>query len=67
MSGLGLCEEIRAKDKRTPIVIFSGRGHQSDINTGMLAGADVYIVKPNTRELVPAVKRLREEVRTASR
>ena len=65
MSGLGLCELIRAIDKGTPIVIFSGRGHQSDISAGMRAGADIYIVKPNTREIVPAVKRLLEETPAA--
>jgi DNA-binding response OmpR family regulator len=63
MSGLGLCEQIRAIDKGTPIIIFSGKARQSDISAGILAGADVYIVKPNTREIVPAVKRLLEETR----
>lgn len=66
MSGLGLCEQIRAIDKATPIVIFSGKAHQSDISAGMLAGADVYIVKPNTREIVPTVKRLLEKARTTA-
>ncbi|HYO90437.1 MAG TPA: response regulator [Pyrinomonadaceae bacterium] len=65
MSGLGLCAQIRAIDKGTPIVIFSGHAHQSDISAGMLAGADVYIVKPDTREIVPTVKRLLKEARTA--
>lgn len=66
MSGLGLCQQIRAIDKATPIVIFSGQAHQSDISAGILAGADVYIVKPNTREIVPTVKRLLEEARTVA-
>lgn len=65
-SGLGLCQQIRAIDKGTPIVIFSGHAHQSDISAGMLAGADVYLVKPNTREIVPTVKRLLEKARTAN-
>jgi DNA-binding response OmpR family regulator len=66
VSGFGLCEQIRAIDKNTPIVIFSGNGHQSDISGGMLAGADAYIVKPNTREIVPTVKRLLKETHTAN-
>jgi two-component system response regulator MtrA len=65
ISGLGLCEQIRAIDKGTPIIIFSGQAHQSDISAGILAGADVYIVKPNTGEIVPTVKRLLEKARTA--
>jgi DNA-binding response OmpR family regulator len=64
VSGLGLCEQIRAMDKRTPILIFSGHGHQADISAGMLAGADAYIVKPNTGEIVPTVKRLLKETHT---
>jgi len=66
VSGLGLCEQIRAIDEDTPILIFSGHGHQSDISAGTLAGADAYIVKPNTREIVPTVKRLLKENRTAN-
>jgi DNA-binding response OmpR family regulator len=66
MSGLGLCEQIRALDRGTPIIIFSGQAHQSDISAGILAGADVYIVKPNTREIVPTVKRLLGEARSTS-
>jgi two-component system response regulator MtrA len=65
VSGLGLCEQIRAIDNGTPIIIFSGKAHQSDISAGILAGADVYIIKPNTREIVPTVKRLLGEVRAA--
>ena len=65
VSGLGLCEEIRKLDRETPIIIFSGHGHASDRAAGMLAGANVYIVKPETRQIVPTVKRLLEEARAA--
>jgi DNA-binding response OmpR family regulator len=66
VSGLGLCEKIRQLDRKTPIVIFSGHGYQSDIDAGMLAGANVYIVKPDMGEIVPTVKRLLEEARAAN-
>ncbi len=66
VSGFGLCEQIRQRDQKTPIIIFSGHGYQSDIDAGMLAGANVYIVKPDTREVVPAVKRLLEQARAAN-
>ena len=62
-SGLGLCEEIRRRDPRTPIVIFSGHGYASDVAAGLRAGADVYLIKPNVSEVVPAVRRLLEEGR----
>jgi DNA-binding response OmpR family regulator len=63
VKGLSLCEEIRAADVRTPIVIFSGDSSPSNIRAGLLAGADAYVIKPNTNELVPAVRRLLGESR----
>jgi len=56
--GLTLCEHIRASDARTPIVIFSGRASASDIAAGMRAGANAYLVKPDSSELIPTIKRL---------
>lgn len=66
ISGFGLCEEIRQFDKRTPIIIFSGHGYNSDRKAGVLAGANVYLVKPDTSEIVPTVRRLLEEAHAAS-
>ena len=60
VSGLSLCEQIRAADARTPIVIFSGHAHASDIDAGMLAGANAYHVKPDTSKLIPTIRRLLE-------
>ena len=57
-SGLSLCEQIRASDARTPIVIFSGLAYESDVEAGLLAGANAYIVKPDSSELVPTIRRL---------
>ena len=56
--GLSLCEQIRVSDTRTPIVIFSGRAFESDIEAGMLAGATAYLVKPDSSELIPTIRRL---------
>ena len=56
--GRSLCERIRADDARTPIVIFSGHAFASDIAAGMLAGADAYLVKPDSSELIPTIRRL---------
>jgi DNA-binding response OmpR family regulator len=65
-SGLTLCHQIRAVDTHTPIVIFSGHGFESHREAGMLAGANAYLVKPDVTELIPTVKRLLEEPRTAN-
>src|SRR5689334_5242551 len=48
ITGRSLCEQIRAVDTRTPIVIFSGHAYASDIKAGMSAGANVYLVKPDS-------------------
>ena len=59
-NGLSLCERIRASDTHTPIVIFSGRASASDIRAGILAGANAYLVKPDSSQLVPTIRRLLE-------
>ena len=56
--GPSLCERIRASDGRTPILIFSGHASASDIEAGMLAGASAYLVKPDSSELIPTIRRL---------
>lgn len=66
VSGLGLCAQIRQFDGKTPIIIFSGHGYAKDREAGMLAGANVYLVKPDISEIVPTVKRLLEEARAAN-
>jgi DNA-binding response OmpR family regulator len=58
--GPSLCEQIRASDARTPIVIFSGHAFESDIEAGMLAGANAYLVKPDSSELISTIRRLLE-------
>ena len=58
VKGLSLCARIRASDARTPIVIFSGYAFESDIEAGMLAGANAYLVKPDSSELIPTMRRL---------
>jgi DNA-binding response OmpR family regulator len=58
ISGLSICAEIRKVDQQTPIIIYSGLAHQADINAGLLAGANAYLVKPEVYELIPTVKRL---------
>jgi len=66
VSGLTMCEEIRRRDKETPIVIFSGHAQVADREAGLHAGANVYIVKPETDQLVPTVRRLLEEAAAAA-
>jgi DNA-binding response OmpR family regulator len=59
-AGLSLCEQIRVSDAHTPIIIFSGHAFASDIRAGVRAGANAYLVKPDSSELIPTIRRLLE-------
>ena len=66
VSGLGLCEEIRKRDMETPVIVFSAHGYDADREAGMRAGANVYLVKPDTSQIVPTVWRLLEQAHAAN-
>ena len=63
ISGLALCRQIK-DDPRTAgvkVMLLSACGQQSDIAAGMAAGADYYMVKPFSPEvLLEAAKGLLE-------
>lgn len=61
VSGFSICEDIRKIDPQTPIIIYSGMGYQADIDAGLLAGANAYLVKPEIDKIIPTVKRLLEQ------
>ncbi len=61
VSGFSICEEIRKIDPQTPIIIYSGMAHQADIDAGLLARANAYLVKPEVGKLLPTVKHLLEQ------
>lgn len=48
MNGLELCKKLKSeKDGRTAkVIIVSARGTKNDIEIGLSAGADAYVVKP---------------------
>ncbi|GAA0273617.1 response regulator transcription factor [Streptomyces polychromogenes] len=53
MSGLEVCRRIR-ESKQLPIIILSARGDDIDMVVGLEAGADDYIVKPASGEVLEA-------------
>lgn len=59
--GIQLCRQIRACDPETPIVFYSGAGYPSDIEMGLAAGAQAYLVKPDFDQLKPTIDRLIDE------
>lgn len=66
VSGLTMCEEIRKRDSKTPIVIFSGHAYAADREAALRAGANIFIIKPNANQIVPAVRRLLMEATEAA-
>jgi CheY-like chemotaxis protein len=61
VNGYELCRAVRAdgRTKHIPIIVVTVRGLQKDIDEGMNAGADVYLVKPfQSSELEGHIKTL---------
>ncbi|WP_449064128.1 response regulator transcription factor [Planomonospora algeriensis] len=48
MSGIDVCRELRrdAQTAELPIILLTARAQESDVENGLTAGADDYIVKP---------------------
>lgn len=48
MNGLEVCREVRADPelKDLPVILMTARAQASDVQAGMDAGADTYIIKP---------------------
>jgi DNA-binding response OmpR family regulator len=60
-NGIELCRQIRAFDSHTPIMFYSGAGYEADIQKGLDAGAQAYLVKPDFDHLKPTIDRLIDE------
>lgn len=61
MSGFDVCQEVRARADvgRTPILMLTARGRDTDVAKGLELGANAYMTKPfSTKELVEKVKEL---------
>jgi DNA-binding response OmpR family regulator len=57
-SGLELCRQLRKFNSQTPIVFYSGDAYEADKAKGLAAGADAYLVKPNTDTVTPTIFQL---------
>lgn len=59
LSGVEICRRIRERDKRTPILMLSSLGEETDKVTALELGADDYLTKPfGIFELMARVKAL---------
>lgn len=57
-SGIELCRRIRELDPHTPIMFYSAAAYESDIQQGLSAGAQAYVVKPHFEEFKRTVAQL---------
>jgi CheY-like chemotaxis protein len=62
--GVELCRQIRGFDPYTPILFYSGAAYEADIQNGLAAGAQAYLVKPDFDHLKPTIDRLIDEARS---
>ncbi|HLP96679.1 MAG TPA: response regulator transcription factor [Saprospiraceae bacterium] len=59
LTGLELCQKLRAEQKSTPILLLTALSHTDDKVAGLDAGADDYLAKPfELKELLARVKAL---------
>ena len=59
ISGFEVCRRIRAEGIRTPVLMLTARGQESDRIAGLDLGADDYVAKPfSVRELLARVRAL---------
>ncbi len=57
-SGLDLCKQLRDSNSQTPIVFYSGDARETDKAKGLAAGADAYLVKPDSDAVAATIFRL---------
>ena len=51
-----LCRQLRDLDPQIPIVFYSALGFPTDIEEGVSAGADVYLIKPFGGDLTATLR-----------
>jgi len=57
-SGLELCRKLHEFNSSIPIVFYSGDARETDKAKGLAAGADAYLVKPDSDTVTPTIFRL---------
>ena len=59
--GFELCRRLRAIDRTTPILFFSGAAFEADKKRGIEAGANAYVIKPDLDGLVSSIRQFASE------
>ena len=56
--GFELCQKLRSLAPQKPIVFYSCNAYESDKRKGLAAGADEYLVKPDSETIAPTILQL---------
>ncbi len=56
--GLELCRRLRELKPLTPILFYSGYAYETDKQKGLAAGANVYLVKPDSENVASTIREL---------
>ncbi len=56
--GLDLCRRLRKLEPLTPILFYSGYAYETDKQKGLAAGANVYLVKPESDKVAATIQQL---------
>lgn len=70
MDGVEVCQKIRAKNVKSPIIMLTAKAEEIDKVLGLEVGADDYLTKPfSVREFIARVKAIfrREQMATKSK
>lgn len=54
MNGIDVCKKLRADDNHVPIILLTAKDHTKDVVKGLDAGADDYVPKPFSFEVLLA-------------
>jgi two-component system OmpR family response regulator len=65
IDGFELCRRMRAIDRQTPILFFSGAAQETDRKKGLDAGANAYLVKPEIESLIQTITQFVGHAETA--
>ena len=67
VDGFELCRRMRAIDRNTPILFFSGAAFEADKKKGIEAGANAYVIKPDLDGLVSSIRQFASSQRPTAK
>ena len=57
-AGVDVCKQVRSLGISTPVILYSGTSIEGDLERGLEAGAQAYVLKPYIDELLRSIETL---------